>query len=81
MTEFWPIGPCESNAIGQKGSDGIANYVANPGLGVGAIGYLEAAYAVARKFPVVGVKNASGHFTVPTAVDVATALTARAAPQ
>jgi phosphate transport system substrate-binding protein len=75
MTEFWPIAPCDTNAIGQKGSDGIANYVANPGLGVGAIGYLEAAYAVERNFPVVGVKNASGHYTVPTAVDVAVALT------
>ena len=75
-TSFWPYGQpnCLPNAVGQKGSDGIANYVSNPGLGAGTIGYLEAGYAVARKFPVVGVKNASGHFTIPTAVDVAIAL-------
>ena len=75
-TSFWPYGQpnCLPNAVGQKGSDGIANYVSNPGLGVGTIGYLEAGYAVARNFPVVGVKNASGHFTIPTAVDVAIAL-------
>ncbi len=75
-TSFWPYGQpnCLPNAIGQKGSDGIANYVSNPGLGVGTIGYLEAGYAVARQFPVVGVKNASGHYAIPTAVSVATAL-------
>jgi phosphate transport system substrate-binding protein len=75
-TSFWPYGQpnCLPNAVGQKGSDGIANYVSNPGLGVGTIGYLEAGYAVARNFPVVGVKNASGHYAIPTAVAVATAL-------
>jgi len=61
-TSFWPYGQpgCLQAAIGQRGSDGIANYVANPGLGNGAIGYLEAAYAVSRNFPVVAVKNVSG---------------------
>jgi phosphate transport system substrate-binding protein len=75
-TSFWPYGQpgCLQGAIGQRGSDGIANYVANPGLGNGAIGYLEAAYAVSRNFPVVAVKNASGTFTLPTAANVAIAL-------
>src|SRR5262245_63877785 len=75
-TSFWPYGMpgCLPNAIGQRGSDGVANYVANPGLGVGAVGYVEAGYAIARRFPVVGVKNAAGNFALPTAYNVATAL-------
>ena len=74
-TSFWPYGPgCLDNGVGQRGSDGVANYIANPGLGVGAIGYVEAGYAIARQFPVVAVKNASGVFTLPTAHNVATAL-------
>src|SRR4029078_2054010 len=62
------------NAIGQKGSDGVANYVTNPGLGQGAIGYVEASYALQRHMPVVGVKNRSGNYALPTAQNVATAL-------
>jgi phosphate transport system substrate-binding protein len=77
MTSFWPFGEpgCLQQGIAEKGSDGIANFVANPGLGVGAIGYVEAGYAIGRRFPVVAVKNQSGHFTLPTAQNVATALT------
>ena len=76
FTSFWPSGRsnCLPNGVGQRGSDGIANWVANPALGLGSIGYVEAAYAVARQFPVVQVKNASGHYTVPTAQNVAIAL-------
>jgi phosphate transport system substrate-binding protein len=76
-TSFWPsgLGNCLPTGIAQKGSDGIANYIANPGLGVGAIGYLEAGYASGRNFPVAGVKNASGNYTIPTAQNVARALT------
>lgn len=75
-TSFWPYGlsNCLPNGIGQRGSDGVANYVANPGLGVGAIGYVEAGYAIARRFPVAAVKNQKGTFTLPTAQNVATAL-------
>ena len=76
-TQFWPYGPqCypNNNAIGQRGSDGVANYIANPGLGVGAIGYVEAGYAIERNFPVVAVQNRSGAFVYPTAHNVATAL-------
>jgi len=75
-TSFWPYGMpgCLPNAIGQRGSDGVANYVANPGLGVGAVGYVEAGYAIARRFPVVAVRNSAGNFSLPTAYNVATAL-------
>jgi phosphate ABC transporter phosphate-binding protein len=73
---YYPYGRngCLPNAIGAKGSDGVSNYIANPGLGSGAIGYVEAAYAISRKFPVVGVKNKSGNYALPTAQNVATAL-------
>ena len=74
-TSFWPYGPgCLDNGVGQRGSDGVANYIANPGLGVGAIGYVEAGYAIARQFPVVAVRNASDVYALPTAHNVATAL-------
>ena len=67
--------PDLGNSIAQKGSDGIANYVANPIVGVGAIGYLESSYAVQRNFPVASVKNRSGKFVLPTSRNVSTALT------
>ena len=67
--------PIFSNAVAQAGSDGVANYVANHTTGVGSIGYVETGYALQRGFPVVAVKNASGHYTLPTPANVSTALT------
>ena len=72
-TSFYPP-DCLHNEIAQNRSDGVANYIANPGLGSGSIGYVEAGYAIARKFPVVAVQNKSGHYAYPTAHSVATAL-------
>ena len=43
--------------------------------GVGSIGYVETGFAVQRGFPVVAVKNASGNFALPSAANVAIALT------
>jgi phosphate ABC transporter phosphate-binding protein len=71
---FYPTGSCLPNAVSVRGSDGIANYVSNPGLGVGAIGYVEAGYAIARRLPVVGLKNKAGNYALPTATNVAIAL-------
>ena len=62
--------------IGQSGSDGVANYVANAATGLGAIGYVETGYALQRGFPVVAVENKSGHYVLPTPVNVSTALQA-----
>ena len=59
----------------QKGSDGVANFVANDAVGSGAIGYVEAGYAYGRDFPVANLRNASGNFVQPIAGNVATALT------
>jgi len=61
--------------IKQSGSDGIANFVANPNAGRGSIGYAEAGYAKQRGLPMAYVKNASGNWTLPTARNVAIALT------
>ena len=73
---FYPYGRsgCLPNAIGASRSDGVANYIANPGLGNGAVGYVEAAYAISRHLPVVGLKNKASNYALPTASNVATAL-------
>ena len=70
-TSFWPA---FGISVQQRGSDGIANYVANPSLGNGSIGYAETAYAKSRNLPVVSVLNRSGHYVQPTAQNVAIAL-------
>lgn len=62
------------NSVAQKGSDGVANFVANTATGGGSITYVETAYALQRGFPVAAVKNASGNFTLPTPANVAIAL-------
>ena len=62
--------------VGQSGSDGVANYVANKSTGVGAIGYLETGYAVQRGFPVAAIRNKSGKYTLPTPENVSIALQA-----
>lgn len=63
------------NSIAQKGSDGVANFVANTSTGGGSITYVETAYALQRGFPVAAVKNASANYTLPTPANVASALT------
>jgi phosphate ABC transporter phosphate-binding protein len=70
-TSNWPQ---FGTAVGQNGSNGVANFVASPSQGQGAIGYVEAGYALEHGFPVVSVKNASGRYAQPTAQNVATAL-------
>jgi phosphate transport system substrate-binding protein len=66
----WPI----TNFQNQSGSDGVAHYVADPVTGPGAIGYVEYGYAKGYAFPVASLANASGNYTQPTPVAVATAL-------
>ena len=58
----------------QNGSDGVSSFIADSTKGPGAIGYVEAGYAFGYSFPVVSLKNASGNFAQPTAVNVAVAL-------
>lgn len=66
--------PVASGFVGQTGSDGVANYVANRSTGIGAIGYVETGYALQRGFPVVAVKNKSGKYVLPTPENVSVAL-------
>ena len=68
------IWPQFSNSAAQTYSSGVANFIANPSTGQGAIGYVEAGYALQRGYPVSYVRNASGNYVLPTSANVATAL-------
>jgi ABC-type phosphate transport system substrate-binding protein len=73
-TEFFPTPPT-SNMHAENGSDVVANFIMSP-TGEGAIGYDEYAYAKLNNWPVVKVLNPAGYYSVPTASNVAIALTA-----
>jgi ABC-type phosphate transport system substrate-binding protein len=66
----WPLFP---GAIPVSGSATAADTVSNPNDD-GYVTAVETAYATQRGFPVASVKNASGDYTQPTAVGVASAL-------
>ena len=66
----WPL---FAGAIEQSGSANAADTVANP-KDDGYITAVETAYAIQRKTPTASVKNASGFYTQPGAVGVASAL-------
>ncbi|MBI2710244.1 MAG: phosphate ABC transporter substrate-binding protein PstS [Actinobacteria bacterium] len=72
FTSNWPV---FTGAVAQSGSDGVAQYVSDGGKGPGSITYVETSYAIERRFPVAAVRNQSGAYTVPTARNVAIALT------
>jgi len=61
-----------SNFVAQTGSNGVTTYTANTPY---TINYDEYSYAQGVGFPVAQIKNASGHYTVPTDTAVAVALT------
>jgi phosphate transport system substrate-binding protein len=63
----------QANPVGQSGSDNAANYVSALSS-VGAITYVETAYAKEHSFPVASLINASGTAVQPTSLNVATAL-------
>lgn len=65
--------PNFGNAKAQKGSDGVAGYVAQ-NYGEGAITYVEYSYAKKAGFPVAKVLNEAGYYIEPTANSVAVAL-------
>jgi phosphate transport system substrate-binding protein len=66
----WPIFPTGIEAVG---SAAAANDVAVPNDN-GYITAVETAYAIQRNFPTASVKNASGTYTQPDPVNVASAL-------
>jgi len=73
-TEFFPT-PTHSAMHAENGSDVVAKFIMSP-TGEGSIGYDEYAYAKLNNWPVVKVLNPAGYYTVPTASNVAIALTA-----
>jgi ABC-type phosphate transport system substrate-binding protein len=71
QTEFYPQ---FAGAVPQNGSNNVATYV-TAAYGQGAIGYDEYAYALNSHYPVVAVENPAGYFVLPSASNVAVALT------
>ncbi|HXL16365.1 MAG TPA: substrate-binding domain-containing protein [Streptosporangiaceae bacterium] len=71
QTEFYPLFP---GAKSENGSNNVATYI-TASYGNGAIGYDEYAYALNSHYPVVKVLNSAGYYVLPTASNVAVALT------
>jgi phosphate transport system substrate-binding protein len=70
--QFWPNFP---GAVAVQRSDGVANYISNPSVGNGSIGYVEAGFVYEHSFTPAYIKNASGDYTAPSSENDATALT------
>ena len=71
QTEFYPLFP---GAKSENGSNNVATYI-TASYGNGSIGYDEYAYALNSHYPVVKVLNSAGYYVLPTASNVAVALT------
>jgi phosphate transport system substrate-binding protein len=71
QTELYPP---FGNAKAENGSNNVAAYITSS-FANGAIGYDEYAYALNSHFPVVKILNPGGYFVLPTASNVAVALT------
>jgi ABC-type phosphate transport system substrate-binding protein len=72
QTEFYPGGWGAS--VSQNGSNNVASYI-TASYGQGAIGYDEYAYALNSHYPVVALLNPAGYYVLPSASNVAVALT------
>jgi phosphate transport system substrate-binding protein len=70
--QYWPTLP---HSVAQRSSDGVANFVASDAVGSGSIGYVEAGYALQRSFPVAGMLNKAGKYSLPSSTNIAQALT------
>jgi ABC-type phosphate transport system substrate-binding protein len=71
-TEFYPGGWGAS--VSQNGSENMASYITST-YANGAIGYDEYAYALNSHYPVVALLNPAGYYVLPSASNVAVALT------
>ncbi len=71
QTEFYPQ---FGDAKAENGSNNVATYITSS-YGQGSIGYDEYAYALNAHWPVVYVENAAGYYVLPSASNVAVALT------
>jgi ABC-type phosphate transport system substrate-binding protein len=74
QTEFYPTSGPGWNPKGENGSTAVADYITSS-YANGAIGYDEYAYAINSHYPVVAIENPAGYFVLPTASNVAVALT------
>lgn len=66
--------PRKGKMVAQSGSDQMMNYISGF-AGNGSIGYVEYAYPLNKKYPVVKVLNDGGYYVEPTQYNVAVALT------
>ena len=71
LTSYYPI---KDGMVAKDGSVGVASHIA-ASYGNGTIGYVEYSYALNDNFPVAKVMNKDGYYTLPTAYNVAVALT------
>jgi ABC-type phosphate transport system substrate-binding protein len=71
QTEFYPV---FGDAKAENGSNNVITYITST-YGNGSIGYDEYAYALNSHYPVVKVLNPGGYFVLPSASNVAVALT------
>jgi ABC-type phosphate transport system substrate-binding protein len=73
QTEFYPTSGW-GNVKAENGSNNVATYITSS-YANGAIGYDEYAYALNSHYPVVKVLNPAGYYVLPSASNVAVALT------
>jgi ABC-type phosphate transport system substrate-binding protein len=73
QTEFYPTSGW-GNVKAENGSNNVATYITSS-YANGAIGYDEYAYALNSHYPVVALANPAGYYVLPTASNVAVALT------
>jgi phosphate ABC transporter phosphate-binding protein len=71
LTSYYPI---KDWMVAKDGSVGAASHIA-ASYGNGTIGYVEYSYALNDNFPVTKLLNKAGYYTLPTAYNVAVALT------
>ncbi len=74
QTEFYPINWDNGAVKAENGSNNVATYITSS-YGEGAIGYDEYAYALNAHWPVVAMENPAGYYVLPSASNVAVALT------
>jgi phosphate transport system substrate-binding protein len=70
--QFWPN---FNGSVAVTGSDGMANYISNPSVGVDSIGYVEAGYVYQHSMVPAFIHNRSGNYAAPSSKNVALALT------
>jgi ABC-type phosphate transport system substrate-binding protein len=73
QTEFYPTSGW-GNVKAENGSNNVATYITSS-YADGAIGYDEYAYALNSHYPVVAMLNPAGYYVLPSASNVAVALT------